>query len=351
LDEWTAVGTILAVAASVLYSLIRLLLDVAATSRQEKVKLQAEVLVLRRQVQVLERQITRVQWSPADRMILAALRERLPRTAWSALLVQPETVLGWHRELVRRRWAAYRRRPRRGRPPLEEECRELIIRMARENPSWGYFRIRGELLKLGRMVSATAIRSVLKRARVPPAGQRSHLTWKQFLAAHAETLVATDFFTVDTVFLKRLYVLVFVHLGTRRVLAAACTSEPNGEWVTQQARNLAWHLEEEGIELSIMLHDRDRKFAGSFDRVLESGGARVVLTPLMAPKANAHAERWIGSCRRECLDWMLIASEGHLRRVLREYRDHYNDERPHRSRELRPPSGRGDRQRRRRRHH
>jgi transposase InsO family protein len=238
------VGTILAVAASVLYSLIRLFLDVAATSRQEQTKLQAEVLVLRRQVQVLERQIKRVQWSPADRMILAALRERLPRTAWSALLVRPETVLGWHRDLVRRKWAAY--------------------------------------------------------------------------------------------------VLVFMHLGTHRVLATTCTSEPNGEWVTQQARNLAWQLDEEGIELTILLHDRDRKFTGSFDRVVALGGSKVVLTPLMAPKANAHAERWIGSCRRECLDWMLIASEGHLRRVLRKYRDHYNDERPHRSRDLRPLSGRGD---------
>ena len=337
-----SVATILAVAAGVLYSLVRLLLDVVATNRQEQAKLQAEVLVLRQQVQVLERQIKRVQWNPADRMILAALRERLPRTAWAAILVRPETVLGWHRNLVRRKWAAYGMRPRRGRPPLTEECRELIIRMARENPRWGYFRIRGELIKLGRTVSATAIRSVLRRARIPPAGRRSQLTWKQFLAAHAETLVATDFFSVDTVFLKRLYVLMFVHLGSRRVLAAACTAEPNGEWVTQQARNLAWQLDEEGIELTILLHDRDRKFAASFDRVFESGGARVVVTPLMAPRANAHAERWIGSCKRECLDWMLIASEGHLGRVLRQYLDHYNDERPHRSRDLRPPSGRGE---------
>jgi putative transposase len=336
------VATILAVVAGVLYSLIRLLLEVATSGQQEHAKLQAEVLVLRRQVQVLERQIKRVQWSPADRMILAALRERIPRTAWAALLVRPETVLGWHRDLVRRKWAAYGRRPRRGRPPLAEDCRELIIRMARENPSWGYFRIRGELIKLGRTVSATAIRSVLRRSGVPPAGRRSELTWKQFLAAHAETLVATDFFSVDTVFLKRLYVLMFVHLGTRRVVAAACTSEPNGEWVTQQARNLAWQLEEEGLELTILLHDRDRKFSTSFDRVFESGGTKVLLTPLMAPKANAHAERWIGSCRRECLDWMLIASEGHLRTVLRQYVDHYNNERPHRSRELRTPSGRGD---------
>jgi transposase InsO family protein len=162
------------------------------------------------------------------------------------------------------------------------------------------------------------------------------------LAGHAETLVATDFFSVDTVFLKRRYVLIFVHLSTRRVLAAACTSEPNADWVVQQARNLAWQLDEEEIELSIVLHDRDRKFAASFDHVFESEGARVVLTPLMAPRANAHAERWIGSCRRECLDWMLIASEGHLRRVLRQYVEHYNDERPHRSCDLRTPSGRGD---------
>jgi transposase len=264
------------------------------------------------------------------------------RSAWSTLLVKPETVLGWHRDLVRRRWAAFRERPSRGRPLLVDECRELIVRLARENPSWGYFRIRGELFKLGHVVSATAIRSVLRRAGIPPAGRRSEMTWKQFLASHAETLVAADFFSVDTVFLKRLYVLVFVHLGTRRVLGTACTSEPTREWVTQQARNLAWQLKDEGIELSILLHDRDRKFARSFDDIFTSGGARVVLTPLMAPRANAHAERWLGSCRRECLDWMLIASEGHLRRVLSQYRDLYNDERPHRSRDLRPPSGGGD---------
>jgi transposase InsO family protein len=275
-------------------------------------------------------------------MVLAALRERLPRSAWAALRVQPETVLGWHRDLIRRRWAAYRDRPSRGRPPLSEECRELVIRMARENSAWGYFRIRGELLKLGYTVSATTIRSILRRAHIPPAGRRSELTWKQFLAAHAETLVATDFFSVDTVFFKRLYVLIFVHLGSRRVLSAACTSEPNAAWVTQQARHLSWQLGEEGIKLSVVIHDHDRKFPGPFDTIIRSDGARVVLTPLMAPRVNAHAERWIGSCRRECLDWMLIASEGHLRRVLRQYRDHYNDERPHRSRELRPPSGRGD---------
>ena len=221
---------------ALLYSVLRVLLDVLVTSHGDQAKLQAEVLALRRQVQVLERQIKRVHWSPGDRMIMAALRERMPHSAWAGLLVRPETVLGWHRALVRRRWAAYRGRPRRGRPAISRECRQLILRMARENPRWGYFRIRGELLKLGHAVAATTIRSVLLTAGIPPAGRRSQMTWKQFLAAHAETLVAADFFSVDTIFFKRLYVLIYVHLATRRVLAASCTEKPSQDWVTQQAQ-------------------------------------------------------------------------------------------------------------------
>ena len=325
-----------------LYALARMLADVIAMGHASEGELRAEVLVLRRQVQVLERQIKRVRWEPGDRLILASMRERLPRSAWAGLLVRPATVLGWHRELVRRRWVAYTRRPRIGRPPLAEEVRQLIVQMARENPRWGYFRIRGELMKCGYTVSAMAIRSVLRRSHVPPAGRRSQVTWRQFLAAHASTIVATDFFTVDTVFFKRLYVLFFMHLGTRRVLAAASTTEPNSAWVTQQARNLSWKLAEEGINVRILIHDRDRKFATSFDGVLGAEGARVILTPLQAPKANAHAERWVGSVRRECLDWMLILNQRHLESVLSEYCAHYNGERPHRSRSLRPPASRGD---------
>ncbi|HVS49587.1 MAG TPA: integrase core domain-containing protein [Candidatus Dormibacteraeota bacterium] len=328
--------------APMFYSLVRFLVDLIATRHGNEAKLTAEVLALRRQVQVLERHIKRVRWEPGDRMILAALRERLPRSAWAALLVQPKTVLGWHRELIRRRWAAYRGRPRTGRPPIAEEVRELIVRMARENPRWGYFRIRGEFLKLGYTVSATTIRSVLRRHHVPPAGRRSQMTWAQFLSAHAESLVATDFFTVDTVFFKRLYVLLFMHLKTRRVLAAACTAQPTSAWVTQQARNLSWRLRDEGINVRVVVHDRDRKFARGFDNVFEAEGARVILTPLIAPKANAHAERWVGSARRECLDWMLIVSQRHLEAVLSEYCAHYNDERPHRSCGLRPPASRGE---------
>jgi hypothetical protein len=319
-----------------------MLLDVLATSHGDQAQLQAEVLALRRQVQVLERQIKRVHWNPGDRMILAALRERIPSSGWAGLLVRPETVLGWHRALVRRKWAAYRGRPPRGRPPISAECRQLIVRMARENPGWGYFRIRGELLKLGQQVAATTIRSVPLAAGVPPSGRRSMLTWKQFLSAHAETLVAADFFSVDTIFFWRLYVLLYVHLASRRVLFASCTSEPNAAWVTQQARNLSWKLEDEGMKLSVVIHDRDKKFAPEVDRVFQAQGARVILTPLMAPRANAYAERWIGSCRRECLDWMLVLNQRHLEEIIREYCIHYNDERPHRSRGLRPPASHSD---------
>ncbi len=214
--------------------------------------------------------------------------------------------------------------------------------MARENPGWGYFRIRGQLFKLGYQVAATTIRSVLLVAGVPPSGRRSQLTWKQFLAAHAETLIAADFFSVDTIFFKRLYILIYVHLASRRVQLPSCTSEPNADWVTQQARNLSWKLEDEGIKLSVLIHDRDKKFALQADRVFQSLGARVILTPLMAPRANAHAERWIGSCRRECLDRMLIVNQRHLQAVIDEYCVHYNGERPHRSRNLRPPASRSD---------
>lgn len=328
--------------ASLLYSLLRALLDVLATSRGDQAQLQAEVLALRRQVQVLERQIKRVRWTPGDRMLMAALRDHLPKSAWAGLLVRPETVLGWHRALVRRKWAAYLRRPRRGRPRTSTECRELILRMAKENPGWGYFRIKGELLKLGQAVAATTIRSVLLGAGIPPSGLRAGPTWKQFLEAHAQTLVAADFLSVDTVFFKRLYVLIYMHLATRRILLVGCTTNPNEAWMAQQARNLLWILDEEGIKLNALIHDRDKKFASRADDIFRSVGARVIVTPLMAPCANAHLERWIGSCRRECLDWMLVVNQRHLEAILREYCMHYNQERPHRSRELRPPAARGD---------
>ena len=330
------------VVGSLLYGLARLMLDIIETSRSDRAALQAEVLALRRQVQVLERQIKRVRWQPGDRIVLAALMRRLEPEAWNGLLVRSETVIGWHRALVRRKWAAYRRRPRRGRPPIALEVRELIVRLAKANSTWGYFYIRGELLKLGHVVSATSIRSILNKAGIPPAGRRSELTWKQFLAVHAQSLVAADFFSVDTIGFKRLYVLIYVHLATRKLVWSAVTANPNQTWLVQQSRNLLWELSEQGIPLGGLIHDHDKKFSPSADAVLRSAGSRIIFTPLLAPKANAHVERWVGSCRREVLDRMIIVNERHLAHVIREYVAHYNVDRPHRACGLRPPAARGD---------
>ena len=220
----------------VLYACLRLLLDLALAPLRDRAADQAELLVLRHQVRVLERHAKVVRWRQAG-----SSRPRRPGApAAKALLVhatvQAGTVLRWHRELVRRKWATFAGRPRRGRPSISEECRELIRQLATENAGWGYLRLKGELRKLGFEVSASTIRRVLRQHRIPPAPRRSALTWRGFLAAHAATIVATDFFSVDTVFLKRLYVLFFIHLESRRILFAACTESPDSSWVTQQAR-------------------------------------------------------------------------------------------------------------------
>jgi putative transposase len=254
------------------------------------------------------------------------------------LLVRPETILKWHRELVRRKWT-YRRQPARGRPPIDAELEAMLLRLARENPRWGYGRLQGELRKLGHALGRSTIRDVLKRRGMPPAPRRGPraTTWPQFLAQHRDAMLACDFFTVETLFLKTLYVLFFLEVGTRRVRLAGCTAHPTAAWVTQQARNLAWPLQEAGTPPRCLIRDRDAKFPPAFDAVFAAEGVAVVRTPSRAPNANAYAERWVRSARAECLDHLLIASEAHLRRVLAEYVAYYNHARPHQSLEQRCP--------------
>jgi putative transposase len=288
-----------------------------------------EILVLRHQLAVLRRQSTRPKLEPSDRALLAAVSRVLPRSHWSCFFVTPQTLLRWHRRLVAGAWTYSHRGP--GRPPLDQELQQLIVRLARENPRWGYQRIQGELLHLGVRLSATVIRTTLRRHGLDPAPRRAATTWRAFLRQQAAGIVACDFFTVDTVWLRRLYVLFFIELDTRRVHLAGVTANPDGQWVTQQARNLLLVLGEQGRRARFVLHDRDAKFCRSLDDVFRTDGAEVLLTPVQAPRANAYAERWVRTVRAECLDWLLVVGRGHLRQILRTYVRHYNRHRPHRA--------------------
>ena len=300
----------------------------------------AEILILRHQVAVLQRQVKTPRLSWADRAVLAALARLLPggQLRQLYLIISPRTLLRWHAHLVRRRWTHPRRAP--GRPRTALPVRALVLEMARDNPGWGYRRIHGELTGLGYKLAPSTVWQILKDAGIDPAPTRSGQTWRAFLEAQAKTILAADFFHVDTVFLRRLYVLFFTGHGTRRVHLAGITAHPTGEWVTQQARNLLMDLEDHADGLKFLIRDRDTKFTAAFDTVFTAARVRIIKTPVQAPRANAIAERWIASARRECLDRMLVTSERHLRLVLSEYVDHYNGHRPHRALQQTPPAGR-----------
>jgi putative transposase len=297
--------------------------------------LQVENAVLRHQLSVLRRTVKRPPLGRRNRLLLAAASVLMPRDRWSAFLVSPQTLTRWHRELVRRRWSYRRRSP--GRPPLDPAVRELVLRLAKENPRWGCVRIQGELRKLGVRVGATTIRSLLRRSGLGPAPRRGGPSWAEFLRAQAQGMLACDFFTVETVWLRTLYVLFFIEHGSRRVRLAGVTAHPNGVWMRQQARNLA--IEERLENVRFLLHDRDAKFSGPFDEILRGEGVRVIKTPVRAPKANAVAERWVRSVRTECLDHVLVFGRRHLEQILRGYLTHYNTERPHRALQLAAPTG------------
>jgi putative transposase len=321
------------VAFSFLYVAFRALLGALVRSRRGLDVKDLEVLVLRHELEVLRRQVARPRLRAADRALLAAAACHLPRPSRGARLVIPRTLLRWHRALVRRKW----RQPpgQRGRPPVTAEVRALGVRLARENPCWGHRRIRGELTKLGLRVSATTVRRLLVRPGLGPAPRRSGPGWREFLRAQAASIVACDFFTVESVLLRRYYVLFFVAHASRRVWFAGCTANPTGAWVTQQAHNLGLDFADQGVRL--VIRDRDSKYSGSFDEVFSSNGIRTVKTPVRAPQANAIAERFVRTVRTECLDWLLSLNRRHLERVLRVYVNHYNTNRPHRALELQPP--------------
>ena len=323
----------------VLAQIFSVLITIVSLGRLSEREKDLEILVLRQQLAILKRkQGQPVKPNRAEKMTLALLTAKLKEITQRPAsrlrdiirIFQPETVLGWHRELVRRKWT-YVRQNKGGRPRIDQELRDLILRLARENPRWGYGKIEGELLKLGFQASRTTIRNLLKHHDVAPAPVRSgSIGWRHLMTHYKEQLLACDFFTVETIWLQTLYVLFFIELGTRRVYLAGVTANPNQLWVTQQARQLVWQLDDRDSPLRFLIRDNDGKFTAAFDTVFRSEGLRVIPTPYQAPNANAYAERWVRTAREECLDHILILNEAHLRRVLREFvHDYYNVARPH----------------------
>ncbi|MEV6986112.1 integrase core domain-containing protein [Sphaerisporangium sp. NPDC051017] len=309
-----------------------------------------EILALRHQLVVLQRQIDKPRLTRSDRAFLAALLHQLPRLRLRQLhlIVSPDTVLRRHRDLLRRHHAKASRPKRPGRPPTHRRIQTLVLRLARENPNWGYRRIHGEPAMSAIKVAPSTVWEILHRNGIEPAPQRDRQTWSTFLRSQAQAILAADFFETQTLTLTgvRLYVYAVIEHATRRVRVLGATAHPTAAWTTQLARNLVMDLHDAGATTKYLVRDRDRdsRYAAAFDAVFEDKGIAIVKTGIRVPRMNAITERWVRSCRAELLDRTLIVNLTHLRHALREYESFYNEHRSHRTLRaaapLRPPPNR-----------
>jgi putative transposase len=292
-----------------------------------------EILMLRHQLAILHRQIDRPCLTPPDRAFLAALLHRLPRPTLRQLhlIVSPDTVLRWHRDLLRRHHAKASRPKRPGRPPTVRSIKALVLRLARENSGWGYRRIHGELAALGIRVAPSTVWEILNANGIEPAPERDRQTWTTFLRGQAHAILAADFFETRTLTGARLYVFAVIEHATRRVRVLGATAHPTAAWTTQLARNLVMDLQDAGATVKYLVRDRDSRYTTGFDAIFEDEGIAIVKTGVRVPRMNAIMERWVRSCRTELLDRTLIVNQAHLLHALREYETFYNQHRPHRT--------------------
>ncbi len=320
---------------ALLFSTIVDIITIGCKSTLEK---DLEILVLRQQLSILQRKTsTPIRPNRVEKFALSVLTVKLKGISTKTTsqlkgvirIFQPETVLRWHRELVRKKWT-HPSKNKGGRPSINKELENLIISLAQENPGWGYGKIQGELIKLSFKVSQSTVRNVLDRHSIQPAPVRNgSIGWKKLMEHYKDQILACDFFTVETIWLETIYVLFFIELGSRQVRIAGITRNPSDFWITQQARQLVWELPVQYRSIRFLIHDNDTKFSKTFDAVFESEGIHVIKTPFRAPNANAFAERWVRTIREECLDHILILNSNHLKNVLVEYSLYYNVSRPH----------------------
>lgn len=322
---------------SIIYLMVRRLLGALTVIVRRELSKDVELLVLRHQNTVLRRHASRPRYTPSDRTWLAALSRLLPRPHWAHVFaVTPATLLAWHRKLVARKWD-YTARRRPGRPTTAKALKQLVIRMARENPHWGHRRIQGELVRLGHRIASSTVWHILHTAGLTPPPRRSGPTWTQFLTQHAKAILAVDFLHVDTVILHRIYALIVVEHHSRRAHLAGITAHPSSAWTVQAAHNVVMDLGDHVDTVKFLMRDRDSQFTAAFNAVLAAEGIQILRTPPQAPRANAICEQMISTLRRELLDRILIVNEQHLRRVLTVYLSHFNTARPHRSLEQLTP--------------